>query len=244
MLIVGLTGGIASGKTTASHAFRAQGVPVIDADVIAHQIMEPGEVSYNLVVERFGKDILLDDSAAIDRAKLGSIVFSDPEKRRALNRCTHPYVRRRILLQLLSCYVQGHRMCVLDVPLLFESGMDRLCAKVVVVSCSPDRQIVRLMDRNSFSRQEAQARIDAQMPLPDKVRRATRVLDNNSSPEQLGEQVRVLVAQWMPSAFRTYAALLAPVGLIASLPFARLSTLGLGSLCTCAAWVVGCFLVP
>ncbi|KAJ2892942.1 Dephospho-CoA kinase [Coemansia aciculifera] len=239
MLIVGLTGGIATGKSTVSQTLRARGVPVIDADVIAHQVMEPGEVSYNLILEKFGPEVLKDDSKVIDRAKLGTIVFNDPEKRQVLNRCTHPYVRRRILYQLLGCYVRGHPMCVLDVPLLYESGMDKMCGKVVVVSCSSDRQIARLMDRNGFSREEAESRIKSQMPLDDKERRATRVLDNNGGLAELETQVNDLVAKWTPSLFRTFGALLAPVGIIASLPFARLSVLGFGTLCTCAAWAIG-----
>ncbi|KAJ2494213.1 Dephospho-CoA kinase [Coemansia sp. RSA 2052] len=243
MLIVGLTGGIATGKSTVSQALKARGVPVIDADVIAHQIMEPGEVSYNLILKQFGHAVLQTDSKAIDRAKLGSIIFNDPLKRQALNQCTHPYVRRRILYQLLGCYVRGYAMCVLDVPLLYESGMDRMCGKVVVVSCSGDRQIARLMDRNGFSKEEAESRIKSQMSLEDKERRATGVLDNNGGLAELEAQVDDLVARWTPSLFRTFGALLAPVGIVASLPFARLSALGLGTLCTCAAWVVGSFFV-
>ncbi|KAJ2063553.1 Dephospho-CoA kinase [Coemansia sp. S146] len=239
MLIVGLTGGIATGKSTASQVFKARGVPVIDADVIAHQIMEPGEVSYNLILQQFGDDVLQKDSKAIDRGKLGGIVFNDSDKRQALNRCTHPYVRRRILYQLLGCYLRGYPMCVLDVPLLYESGMDRMCGKVVVVSCTGDRQIVRLMDRNGFSKEEAEARVKSQMPIEEKERRAARVLDNNEGLAELERQVDDLVAKWTPSLFRTWGALLAPVGIVASLPFARLSTLGFGTLCTCAAWIAG-----
>ncbi|KAJ1909254.1 Dephospho-CoA kinase [Coemansia sp. RSA 455] len=239
MLIVGLTGGIATGKSTASQAFRARGVPVIDADVIAHQIMEPGEVSYNLILQQFGEDVLQKDTKAIDRGKLGSIVFNDSDKRQTLNRCTHPYVRRRILYQLLGCYLRGYPMCVLDVPLLYESGMDKMCGKVVVVSCTGERQIVRLMDRNGFSREEAEARVKSQMPIEEKERRAARVLDNNKGLTELERQVDDLVEKWTPSLFRTWGALLAPVGIVVSLPFARLSTLGFGTLCTCAAWIAG-----
>ncbi|KAJ2794993.1 Dephospho-CoA kinase [Coemansia furcata] len=201
--------------------------------------MEPGEVSYNLILQQFGDDVLQKDSRAIDRGKLGSIVFNDSEKRQALNRCTHPYVRRRILYQLLGCYLKGYPMCVLDVPLLYESGMDRMCGKVVVVSCTGDRQTTRLMDRNGFSREEAEARIKSQMPIEEKERRAARVLDNNGGLAELEWQIDDLVEKWAPSLLRTWGALLAPVGIIASLPFARLSTLGLGTLCTCAAWVAG-----
>ncbi|KAI8321226.1 dephospho-CoA kinase [Martensiomyces pterosporus] len=238
MLIVGLTGGIATGKSTVSRELLAHSVPVIDADVVAHQVMEPGEVSYNLIVKHFGKEILQQDSPAIDRAKLGGIIFNDPEKRQLLNRCTHPYVRRRIIYMLLSYYVRGYPMCVLDVPLLYESGLDRICGRVAVVACSEERQISRLMDRNGFSKQEAEARISSQMPLKEKVRRATRVIDNNGSVEETHQQVSALIGEWSPSWIRTYGTLLAPVGILAGLPFAR-TTAGLATVCACAAWLVG-----
>ncbi|KAJ1994614.1 Dephospho-CoA kinase [Coemansia spiralis] len=239
MLIVGLTGGIATGKSTASRAFQAQGVPVIDADIIAHQIMEPGGVSYKLVVKHFGADILQMDTKAIDRAKLGSIIFNDPAKRQLLNQCTHPYVRRRILYQVFKCYIQGYAMCILDIPLLFESGLDRMCNKVAVISCTAERQLARLMNRNGLSRQEAEARIKSQMPMDEKERRATRVINNNGSIEEMEKQIRKAVVEWRPSVIRTIGSLVASVGLIASLPFARTSMFGLGTLCACTAWILG-----
>ncbi|KAJ1960053.1 Dephospho-CoA kinase [Dipsacomyces acuminosporus] len=188
----------------------------------------PGEVSYRLIVGHFGKEILQKDSPAIDRAKLGGIIFNDPEKRQLLNRCTHPYVRRRILYMLLSYYVRGYRMCVLDVALLYESGLDRVCGKVAVVACNEERQIARLMERNGFSKQEAEARISSQMPLSEKVRRATRVIDNNGSIEETYAQVNQMIRDWSPSWIRTYGTLLAPVGIVAGLPFAR-TAFGLGT---------------
>ncbi|KAJ2663999.1 Dephospho-CoA kinase [Coemansia sp. RSA 1200] len=239
MLIVGLTGGIATGKSTTSRALKAQGVPVVDADIIAHQIMEPGEVSYKLVMKHFGAGVLQEGSQAIDRAKLGGIIFNDPDKRQLLNKCTHPYVRRRIAYAVFKYYIQGYAMCVLDIPLLFESGLDRLCGKVAVVSCSPEQQMVRLISRNGFSLEEAEARIKSQMPMNEKEKRATMVLDNNGSIEELENSVRDLVNGWKPSLVRTVGALVAPVGLLVSLPFARTSMCGLGTLCACAAWIVG-----
>ncbi|KAJ1735137.1 Dephospho-CoA kinase [Coemansia biformis] len=239
MLVIGLTGGIATGKSTASRAFQAQGVPVVDADAIAHKILEPGEVSYRLVLKHFGEEVLQPGSEAIDRGKLGSIIFNDGKKRQLLNQCTHPYVRRRILYQVLKCFVQGHSVCVVDVPLLFESGLHKFCGKTVVVSCGGEQQISRLMARNGFTRQEAEARASAQMPLADKERRATRVLDNSGSVSGLEDQVRDVLAEWTPSVLRTFGALLAPVGLVASLPFVQSSVFGLGALCACTAWIAG-----
>ncbi|KAJ2303828.1 Dephospho-CoA kinase [Coemansia sp. RSA 2706] len=223
MLVIGLTGGIATGKSTASREFQAQGVPVIDADKIARQVLEPGETSYTLVVKNFGSTVL-DSSQRIDRAKLAAQIFKDGEKRQLLNSCTHPYIRRKILLELLSLYVRGHAICVLDVPLLFESGLDRVCART-----------------DTLSEEAAKARVAAQMPMAEKERRATRVLDNYGSQEVLCEQVRDVVQKWRPGMLRTWAALAAPVGAAAGLVFVR-SPWGLGALCTCSLWMLSSLL--
>ncbi|KAJ2613831.1 Dephospho-CoA kinase [Coemansia sp. RSA 1365] len=237
MLVIGLTGGIATGKSTASKAFRAQGVSVIDADAIAHELMEPGQVSHRLVVEHFGTQVLGEDKRTIDRAQLGRLIFNDAKQRQVLNRCTHPYIRRRILWRVFQCYLRGHAICVVDVPLLFEAGLDRMCARTLVVSCTDKQQIARLMERNGLSRPEADARVAAQMPMAEKLRRATRVLDNSVSIAELNAQVRTVLQDWTPSALRTFGALLAPAGILVSLPFVRTSTLGFGTFCACAAWI-------
>ncbi|KAJ2803044.1 Dephospho-CoA kinase cab5 [Coemansia guatemalensis] len=238
MLVIGLTGGIATGKSTASKAFRAQGVPVIDADAIAHELMEPGQVSYRLVVEHFGTQVLSEDKQTIDRAQLGRLIFNDAKQRQALNSFTHPYIRRRILWRVFQCYVRGHAVCVVDVPLLFEAGLDRMCARTLVVACTDQQQIARLMERNGLSRPEADARVAAQMPMSEKMRRATRVLDNSASVAELNEQVHAVLRDWTPSVLRTFGALLAPVGLVVSLPLMPKSMLGFGTLCAaCATWI-------
>ncbi|KAJ2786569.1 Dephospho-CoA kinase [Coemansia interrupta] len=222
MLIVGLTGGIATGKSTASRALQASGVPVIDADVVAHQVMQPGEASYKLVVKHFGTSILQSPNGPIDRAKLGAVIFNDSEKRELLNRCTHPFVRRRILWQLFCTYARGHAVCVLDVPLLYEAGMHRLCGRVVVVGCAREVQVERLMERNGLGREEAVARVDAQMPVEQKAKRADAVVMNEGSVEDMQEEVCRVVRAWSPAPWRVAGALLAPV-------------IGLGALC---AWAV------
>ncbi|KAJ1742431.1 Dephospho-CoA kinase [Coemansia sp. RSA 989] len=237
MLVIGLTGGIATGKSTASREFKALGVPVIDADEIARTALEPGQAPYTMVVKHFGASVLSQDQT-IDRAKLGGIIFNDTGKRQLLNRCTHPYVRRQIIQQLVSLYVRGHSMCVLDVPLLFESGMDRMCAKTLVVSCSAEQQAERLIQRNQLSTEAAQARIAAQMPMQEKEQRATRVLDNRKSRDELAAQVRQVVRDWRPSALRTLASLAAPLGALVGLVCARASW-GLPTLCACSLWMVG-----
>ncbi|KAJ2703909.1 Dephospho-CoA kinase [Coemansia sp. IMI 203386] len=222
MLIVGLTGGIATGKSTASKALQSLEIPVIDADVIARQVLEPGEVSYKLVVKHFGKEILQEPNGSIDRAKLGELIFNDAKKRQLLNSCTHPYIRRRMYWLLFRHFITGHAICILDVPLLYEGGMDRFCGKVIVVSCEPETQVSRLMERNGLSREEAEARIGAQMPISEKEARATCVVDNNRSVEEMQEDVRRIVSEWKPAPWRVAGVLLAPV-------------IGLGALC---AWAV------
>ncbi|KAJ1840320.1 Dephospho-CoA kinase, partial [Coemansia sp. RSA 2703] len=170
----------------------------------------------------FGTSILQTPGGAIDRAKLGAVIFNDSEKRQLLNRCTHPFVRRRILWQLFCNYARGHAVCVLDVPLLYEAGMHRMCAKVVVVACAREVQVERLMERNGLSREEAVARVDAQMPVEDKAKRADAVVNNEGSMEEMQEEVCRVVRAWHPAPWRVAGALLAPV-------------IGLGALC---AWAV------
>lgn len=132
MLVIGLTGGIAMGKSTVSRILEEE-IPVVDADQVAREIVEPGQVAYKEIVEYFGPEVLDTDGVSLDRAALGRRIFSDPEARRVLNGLTHPRIRRRMLRQVLQHYIQGARACVLDVPLLIESGLDALCGLVIVV---------------------------------------------------------------------------------------------------------------
>ncbi|RUO97053.1 dephospho-CoA kinase [Jimgerdemannia flammicorona] len=132
MKLVGLTGGIASGKSTVSRILKSQNIPIIDADLIAREVVQPGRRAYQLIVKRFGRDILLPDGN-IDRQKLGSIVFADPEKRKMLNQCTHQYIRFEILRQFFSYWLAGEKVTVLDAPLLIESGLDKFMNVVVVI---------------------------------------------------------------------------------------------------------------
>ncbi|KAJ1879283.1 Dephospho-CoA kinase [Kickxella alabastrina] len=241
MLIVGLTGGIASGKSTASKALRTRGIPVIDADAIAHEIMQPGQASYRRVVSHFGPGILCPDRT-IDRAKLGAIIFNDPAQRQALNQRTHPYVRRRILRLLLQHYLRGHALCVLDVPLLYESGMDRLCGRVVVVVCAEETQVRRLRERSGLGRQEAQARVRAQMGLEEKARRADAVVANEAGVGEMQEEVCRVVDAWRPGWLRTAAALAVPLAAAAAVPAAFVRSAALGVKALGAVVALGAYL--
>lgn len=190
MKVVGLTGGIASGKSTVADLLRARGAVVIDADVVAREIVEPGEDAYNEIVAAWGPAVLGPDGA-LDRARLGAIIFSDAEARARLNAMTHPRVRRRMLEQAeaLRRGPTPPPVAVLDIPLLFENGLEALVEETWLVYLDPEHQLERLMRRNGYSREEAAQRIAAQLPLSEKARRATRLIDNNGEPAALDAEV-------------------------------------------------------
>ncbi|GAA6081729.1 dephospho-CoA kinase domain-containing protein isoform X1 [Tachysurus ichikawai] len=189
MFLVGLTGGIASGKSTVSSQLRGLGCPVVDADVVARKVVEPQTRAYRLLVQYFGQDVLL-ENGEIDRQKLGQIIFTDPEKRRMLNSITHPEIHRAMLKEILNYFIRGYRYVILDVPLLFETRrLTHLMKHTVVVYCDPATQLARLMQRDSLSREEAEQRIAAQMPLSEKRGLARHVIENSGSREDTHRQV-------------------------------------------------------
>jgi dephospho-CoA kinase len=194
-LIIGLTGGIASGKSTVARMLLELGIPVIDADQIAREVVEIGEDAYLQIVEKFGEEILQDDKT-IDRAKLGAIVFNDEEKRKLLNSIVHPAVRQKMLEQKEQYVKKGEKNIVLDIPLLFESNLTYLVDKILVVYVDGHIQLERLMERNCFSKEEAEARIKAQLPLKEKAAKADAVIDNNGTIEQTKEQLLNILKQW------------------------------------------------
>ncbi|MGM9951887.1 MAG: dephospho-CoA kinase [Intestinibaculum porci] len=170
--VIGITGGIATGKSTVTKALKKAGYTVLDADEIAHQAYLPDHPCYKQIIEHF--DVL--EEGAISRTKLGAIVFRDEKARKQLEDIIHPYVR--------SCLIEGIRksqdaLLFIDVPLLFETHFDDLCDAIIVVSASREIEIKRLMARNHFSLEEASRRIASQMPLEEKVKRATYVIDNS-----------------------------------------------------------------
>lgn len=188
--MVGLTGGIASGKSTVADLLRARGAVVVDADVVAREIVAPGEDAYAEIVAEWGPSVVGPDGA-LDRARLGAIIFADPQARARLNAMTHPRVRSRMLEQAEAL---RHRpvpppAAVLDIPLLFENGLECLVEETWLVYLDPAHQLERLMRRNGFTREEAEQRIAAQLPLSEKARRATRLIDNNGEPEALAAEV-------------------------------------------------------
>lgn len=186
MFLVGLTGGIASGKSEVSERFAMAGAELIDADEIAREVLLPGEEAYRKVVEHFGPGIL-DEDGFIDRTALGGIVFADASKRAVLNELTHPRVIARIAdsLELLTAF---DGMVVLDVPLLVEAGVQRGYDAVVVVASDPESQVRRLVEHRGSTEAEARARLAAQAPLEEKLAVATHVIWNDGTLDELHER--------------------------------------------------------
>ncbi|MED5078370.1 dephospho-CoA kinase [Geobacillus stearothermophilus] len=192
---IGLTGGIASGKSTVSAMMRELGLPVIDADEAARAVVRPGEEAYRQIVAAFGPGILRADGE-IDRAKLGAIVFNDEQQRKVLNAIVHPAVRKKMLAEKEAHIRSGAKTVVLDIPLLFESGLTHWVDKVLVVYVDDDIQLRRLMARNGFTEEEALARIRSQWPMAEKVKRADAVIDNNGTIEETRRQLLAILHQW------------------------------------------------
>jgi dephospho-CoA kinase len=194
-LVIGLTGGIASGKSTVSNMLKEMAIPVIDADVEARLAVEKGEPAYQKIIAEFGDDILL-PSGEIDRVKLGSIIFHNAEKRQLLNGIVHPEVRKRMNNQVEADRVRGEQVIVLDIPLLFESKLTHMVEKTILVYVDRDIQLKRLMERNALSLEDAEARIKSQMPLSDKVPLADAVINNNGAIEDTKKQVIEVLNAW------------------------------------------------
>ena len=190
MITIGLTGGIASGKSLVAELFRRLGAAVIDSDSIAREVVEPGTAGWQSVVAEFGQDILAPDST-IDRAKLGRIIFSDRERRNTLNAILHPLIINKIrerIADLGRKYPEA--LVVADIPLLIECGLQHEFDAVIVVWSPVELQRKRLMERDGLSAAEAQQRIDAQMALNEKQAHATYVIKNDGSEKQTEEQVK------------------------------------------------------
>ncbi len=186
---VGLTGGIASGKSTVCEMLRKRGVTILDADLLAHQVILREQPCYTRVVEAFGQEILA-SGGEIDRSKLGELVFEDPPKLRILNQIVHPEVIRQILakLDIIECKGDDPRVIV-DASVMIESGFHKTFQFLIVVTCRAEQQLERLMGRARLTEHQARQRIAAQIPLPEKVRLAHWVIDNSGPLEHTEAQV-------------------------------------------------------
>lgn len=194
-IVIGLTGSIASGKSTVSSMFKELLIPVIDADQIARDVVEPGESALQAIVSEFGHDILLPDGT-LDRKKLGAIIFSDTDKRAKLNAIIHPAVRKRMVEQKEHLLMNGAKCVVMDIPLLFESKLTHMVDKTLIVYVDEGVQLQRLMNRDNSQKEEALQRIQSQIPLKEKVKLADAVIDNNGTVENTLEQLKDTLNQW------------------------------------------------
>ncbi|KAF7976744.1 hypothetical protein HWV62_5722 [Athelia sp. TMB] len=181
MLVIGLTGGIATGKSSVS-ALLAPHIPIIDADLLARAAVAPGTRALHAIARAFGPEVLLPDGA-LDRKKLGSVVFGDEAKRRKLNAIVHPAVRRAMLWAVVKCWMRGERACVLDVPLLIEGPTNEAT------------QLARLQARDASTEDDARARINSQLPIAAKLRYADTLIPNDGTPADLQAEADKFVAR-------------------------------------------------
>jgi dephospho-CoA kinase len=188
---IALTGGMGTGKSHVRAVFAALGVPTIDADTLARDVVAHGTPGFDAVVATFGRAILNADGD-LDRRALAAMVFSDTAKRRELEAILHPAIRGAIDQWFTTLDKTAFPFAIADIPLLYETGLDTEYDAAIVTSCAPQTQVRRIMARDDLDATEVQRRLDAQMPLADKVKRATYVIDTNGSLVQTNAQVHKL----------------------------------------------------
>ncbi len=186
---IALTGGIATGKSHVRAEFERLGVPTIDSDVLAREAVAPGSAGLAAVVERFGADVL-DGAGALDRQKLGAIVFADAAARKALEAIVHPGIKRAMDAWFEEVNPDAHPFAIADIPLLYEVGRDQEFSAVIVAACDPDTQLRRVMHRDGLSEAEARLRIAAQWPIREKVHRADYVIRTDGALDETAAQVK------------------------------------------------------
>ena len=181
--VIGLTGGVATGKSSVALFFAERGVPVIDADQLARDAVLPGAPALEQVISRFGREVLTQDGV-LDRKRLGELIFSNVEKRRQLEDILHPEIRKRAEERIALAAESGHQRLIYMAPLLIEAGATDRVDTIWVVTIRPDIQLERLMRRDGISREQAQQIIDSQMPLTEKERYGNIVIDNSGTETQ------------------------------------------------------------
>ncbi|WP_100402133.1 dephospho-CoA kinase [Bacillus sp. FJAT-42315] len=193
--IIGLTGGIASGKSTVSQILEGKGFTIVDADVAARAVVEPGQPALTQIIETFGEGILQEDGS-LDRLKLGKRIFNNEAERKKLNGIVHPAVRQFMLAEKEAAIEAGKKTIIMDIPLLFESQLTWMVEKVIVVYVNEDTQLHRLMARNDFDEATAKSRISSQLSLDDKAAQADVVINNNGTLEETKEQLEQILIDW------------------------------------------------
>ena len=195
MKLTGLTGGIASGKSTVSQIFQDLGAEIIDADLLARKVVEPGRWAWKRIVAHFGKEILLPNKQ-VDRERLGAVIFADKAERRYLNSVTHPPIYIEFLKEFIYIFIKRPPMIILDAALLLESPLSKLTKqRVIVVYTDKDTQLERLMKRDGISREAALQRINSQMSMEERRSLADYVIDNSGTVKETEKQVYELWAK-------------------------------------------------
>lgn len=194
-MIIGLTGSIASGKSTVSRMLEDLGYPIIDADLVARKVVEPGSATLKEIEALFGSEMIREDGS-MNREKVGALIFSDPAMRKQLNDIIHPAIRAEMLRQRSAFMADGHKTIVMDIPLLFESKLQHFVDKILVVSVTEENQLSRLMERNGLSEEDARARISSQLPMSVKEEGADAVIYNNGTIEETAHQLTRILEQW------------------------------------------------
>lgn len=185
--VLGITGGIATGKSSVVQHFIDLGFPVVDADIIARHLLDQNEQAYNEVVKVFGSEIL-QENGEINRQALGALVFNHPDKLKQLDELMAPFLQKSILAAIKQAS-QNQNLVIVDVPLMYEKGYDEWMDQVAVVYCTPNQQLKRLMQRNQLTEKEAKQRIDSQLPIEMKKLLAEVVFDNSNDLTQTIQQV-------------------------------------------------------
>ena len=188
MYLIGITGGIASGKSTVSNLIKKKGFTVVDADKVSREVLKKNSKAFVECVNQFGSFILNQDGD-IDREKLGEIIFNDPLKRKKLNAIMHSRIRVMLLKEVICCFCRNEKIVFIDIPLLVESKLAFLFRELIVVFVDKEVQLKRLMTRNSFTKAQAESRINSQMDLSKKLKFATRVIDNNGTIDSTTAQL-------------------------------------------------------
>ena len=194
-MIIGLTGSIASGKSTVTNLLKDRGYPIVDADEIARLVVKPGSPVLEDIKNAFGAQAVFEDGT-MNRDYIGNIVFSDSEKRTQLNEMIHPAIRKELISQKEAHLAAGAKTVILDIPLLFENGLQEYVERIIVVSVTKDIQKQRLIDRNGFSDKEASERIASQLPMEVKEQGADAVIMNNGTIDETSKQLDEILVKW------------------------------------------------
>lgn len=196
MKIIGLTGGIASGKSTVSSYLQAKGATIIDADKIAHELIAPNGALWLAYIGHFGRKFLREDNT-LDTRAIGAVVFESPAEKKWIDGVAHPLIKSAVKCAIEAARSRGERVVILDVPLLFESDWDKMCSRTCLVYVGKKLQLERLMERNGYPEAEAMARIAAQMPMCAKRALADYIVDNSGELATTYSQVDTLWEEWI-----------------------------------------------